>query len=71
MKARERCSGERWSGGQGWRGVWSSLSRIFRILAEKKEENMDGSSVVLKRDRQSRGFSSAKKFIHGGVEFFG
>ena len=36
---------------------------------ERREHGRQFSCTV--RGRQSRGFSSAKKFIHGGVEFFG
>ena len=37
------------SGGHGWRDISLSLSQTLWvwILAEKKEENMDGSSAVL------------------------
>ena len=36
---------------------------------ERREHGQQFSCTV--RSRQSRGFSSAKKFIHTGVEFFG
>ena len=47
--------------------VRSSLSRMCR--EEKREHGRQFSCTV--RGRQSGGFSSAKKFIHGGVEFCG
>ena len=40
MKAGERYSSARGSGRHCWRGVWSSMSRIFWILVEKKEDTM-------------------------------
>jgi len=71
MKARERCSGERWvRKAQLERCLVKLVMDILNFIREERREHGQQFSCTI-RSRQSRGFSSAKKFIHAGVEFFG
>ena len=71
LKARERCSGERWiRRARLERCLVKLVDNIFNISREWRREHRRQFSCIV-RGRQNRGFSSTKKFIHGGVEFVG